>query len=126
MEEPKAPATMGDFAKEMMNTVHLGIRSGIKERFNQSYKNPFDGVISSAIDSCKEDLHILITEAITECVGDPKFVDEIRAAVRTQLAKTLVIRFGGELEKEVNRLKSNPDTRARINLAITEICGTTA
>jgi len=29
--------------------------------------------------------------------------------------------MGGELEKQVNKLKSNPETRARITLAISDI-----
>jgi hypothetical protein len=33
----------------------------------------------------------------------------------------LVQRFGGELEKQVNALKSDPTTRARITIAIEEI-----
>lgn len=37
------------------------------------------------------------------------------------LAKTLVQRFGGEIEKQVNVFKSDPTTRARITLAIEDI-----
>jgi hypothetical protein len=37
------------------------------------------------------------------------------------LAKVLIQRFGGEMEKQVNVLKSDPTTRARITLAIEEI-----
>jgi hypothetical protein len=63
----------------------------------------------------------MLEQAVASCVGDPEFVESIRVAVRQSLAKTLVQRFGGELEKQVNALKSDPITRARITLALEEI-----
>lgn len=47
--------------------------------------------------------------------------DIFTTAVRTTLAKTLVQKFGRELEKQVNALKSDPTTRARITIVIEEI-----
>jgi len=60
----------------------------------------------------------MLTEAFTAAVADDAFRAEIGAAIRSRLAKLLVERMGGEVEKAVNRLKSDPATRARITLAI--------
>jgi hypothetical protein len=50
-----------------------------------------------------------------------EFREQIATQIRHKLASVLVARFGGELEKQVNVLKSDPTTRARITLAIEEI-----
>ena len=63
----------------------------------------------------------LLSDAVKSCVGDEAFREEIKSSTRKVLAKTLVARFGGEIEKQVNALKSDPTTRARIVLAIEEI-----
>ena len=42
----------------------------------------------------------------------------MKDALNNKLAKVIVARMGGELEKQVNALKANPLTRAKITLAI--------
>ena len=50
-----------------------------------------------------------------------QFRDALKDALNAKLAKTLISRMGGELEKQVNELKANPATRAKITLAINEL-----
>jgi hypothetical protein len=69
-------------------------------------------------------MRTLLVEGIKSALSDESFRDQIKAALRTKLAKVLIERFGGELEKQVNTLKSDPATRARITLAIEEIIKT--
>ena len=75
-------------------------------------------MINSVLDSQMQPLRELILAAIVGAVADEKFRVEIESALRTKLAKTLVERCGGELEKSINTLKSDPATRAKITLAI--------
>lgn len=69
---------------------------------------------------------MILEDAIAKSLNDTAFTDSIKQAVRQSLAKTLVQKFGGELEKQVNALKSDPLTRARIVLALDEIVKTKA
>lgn len=110
----------------LVNTMKDGIREGIKQRINQSYQNPFNDVIDAALKSQSQPIKDMIGNALTDCLKDQNFVAAIKDAVRSELAKILVKRFGGELEKTVNQLKSDPATRARITLAIEEIIRTKA
>lgn len=109
----------------ILNCIRDGIRDGIKARMTQSYNNPLDKVIESAIARHSPAMHAMLDESISSCVGDQQFRNDIAQAVRQSIAKTLVARFGGEVEKQVNVLKSDPATRARITLAIEEIVKTT-
>lgn len=109
-----------DADKLFENAIRDALREGIKSKFT-GYNSPFDDLLKSAILSHESAFRSLLNGAIGSCVCDNEFREEIRGAVRTVLAKTLVQRFGGEIEKQVNALKSDPTTRARITLAIEEI-----
>lgn len=109
----------------ILNCIRDGIREGIKTRMTQSYKNPLDTIIESAIARHSGAMTKLLDESIAASVNDQQFRDQIAQAVRHNIAKTLIARFGGEIEKQVNVLKSDPATRARITLAIEEIVKTT-
>lgn len=92
----------------------------VKANFT-GYNKPLDSLIEKSIQEHEPALRGLLSQSIASCVQDEEFREQIRSAVRTNLAKTLVQRFGGELEKQVNALKSDPATRARITVAIEEI-----
>jgi len=105
------------------NAIRDAIREGIKAKM-VGYNSPLDKLTTAAIEAHYGQFRTLLEESIASCVSDSGFREEIASAVRHSLAKTLVQRFGGEIEKQVNVLKSDPTTRARITLAIEEIVKT--
>lgn len=107
--------------EQLDSVIREAVRDGIKERLRRDYNNPLDALITAAIATQKESLKAMLEEAIATFAKDQAFRDEISSSVRSVMAKTLVQRFGGEMEKQVNALKSDPTTRARITLAIEEI-----
>lgn len=110
-----------DTEKLLENCIKDGIREGVKHRLSQNYDNPLEKIIKDAIASKGNELRAMLTDAISGTIGDQEFRQEVARSVRTKLAKVLVDRFGGELERQVNQLKSDPATRARITLAIEAI-----
>lgn len=102
------------------NAIRDGIRDGIREKF-KGYNSPIEKSVTAAIEQYSTKFRGLLEESIASCLNDKAFREEIASAVRASLAKTLIQRFGGEMEKQVNVLKSDPTTRARITLAIEEI-----
>lgn len=110
-----------DTNKIIENSIRDGIREGIKAKLSASYGSPLEDIIKRCLETNSKAFRDLFEGAIATCISDAAFVEEIRCSVRHVLAKTLVQRFGGELEKQVNVLKSDPTTRARITLAIEEI-----
>jgi len=97
------------------------IREGVKKQLVDGYSSPLMKLVTEAIGTHAATIRKLLEEGIASCVADPEFREQMKAAVRQQLAKTLIQKFGGELEKQVNALKSDPTTRARIVLAIEDI-----
>lgn len=120
-----APTTKPENATDgletrISNAVAGAIHKAVAELLS-GYSSPIKPLVDSAIASRSVFLTGLLTTSIDGLVGDEAFRDEIRAAMRQKLAKTLVDRMGGELEKQVNALKADPTTRARITLAIEAI-----
>lgn len=112
---------MIDTDKLMLDAIRDGIREGIKDKFTRGYNSPLDTVVNESIKANTDKFRKLLESAIAGCLDDAQFTEDIASAVRQSLAKTLVQRFGGELEKQINALKSDPLTRARIVMALDEI-----
>lgn len=112
-----------DAEKIFENAIRDAIREGVKAKMT-GYNTPLDKLVQGAIEKHAPEFRQLLEESIASCVKEPTFREEIAVAVRHSLAKTLVQRFGGEIEKQVNVLKSDPTTRARITLAIEDIVKT--
>jgi hypothetical protein len=111
-----------DIEKVLTQAVEDGIRDGIKSKLSSSYgDNPILPLVTEVLKKHDAKFREMLSDALASAIGDAEFRNEIRIAVRHTLAKTLISRFGGELEKQVNVLKSDPSTRARITLAIEEI-----
>lgn len=109
-----------EFEKLLVDAINQGIREAVKTKLS-GYQSPLDGIIGDALKRHDADFRSMLYSAVQSAVGDENFRSYIAAAVRGKLAKVLIDRFGGELEKQVNILKSDPATRARITLAIEEI-----
>lgn len=111
-----------DLEKTLTQAIQDGIRDGVKSKLSSSYgDNPLTKLIGEVLNKHDSAFRSMLSEALDSAVGDVTFRAEIRDSVRKTLAKTLIARFGGELEKQVNVLKSDPTTRARITLAIEAI-----
>jgi hypothetical protein len=113
-----------DIEEKLNKAIQDGISEGIKTQLTRSYKNPLDELIEQVLKAQESGLRSLCKEAIESCVANPEFRKRIITETQAVLAKTLVQRFGGEIEKQVNALKSDPTTRARITMAIEEIVAT--
>jgi hypothetical protein len=109
-----------DADKLFENSIRDAIREGIKAKMS-GYNSPLENLMKQAIETRHAEFRSLLDESIASCVNDDDFRNEIGSAVRKSLAKTLIQRFGGEMEKQFNALKSDPLTRARITMAIEEI-----
>ena len=109
--------------QDLLNAVKDGIREGVKQKLTASGygQTPIDKVVSEAVNSHSDSIKQLLNECLVSAMKDDDFKEEIKCGVRKKLGVLLVAKFGGELEKQVNVLKSDPVTRAEITLAIDKI-----
>lgn len=106
--------------KEFTLAVQDGIREAIKSKLS-GYNSPLDKLLKEAIDGKNAIISDILNAALTDALRDTDFVYEIKQSIRSKLGSLLVAKIGGEIERVVNELKSNPNTRAKITLAIDDI-----
>ncbi len=109
--------------EKLQALVNDAVADGIKNRVSNAiqYDRNISDMVASAIKSREHETKSILLSAIDSCIKDEAFVEELKAMCRQSLAKQLVNKFGGELEKQVNALKSDPTTRSRIAFALDEI-----
>lgn len=106
--------------KILLDAIQDGLREGIKSKIT-NYSSTLSKAVDDAIEQNKPALTSLVSEAVKTSLSEPNFRESVIDAVRSLMAKTLISKIGGEIEKQVNGLKSDPTTRARITLALDEI-----
>jgi hypothetical protein len=105
--------------KEIFNQVGDAIGKAIAERLT-SYNTPLAPMIASVIESRNSEIRAMLNKAMDGVlIGD--FRTELQAACTHKLARVLISKMEGEIEKTANELRSNPEFRARLTLAISEV-----
>ena len=82
------------------------------------YNKPLSKLTERVVSDHEQELYDLINCEFEALLNDKDFKEQLKIALNAKLAKTLISRMGGELEKQVNTLKADPTTRAKITLAI--------
>lgn len=85
------------------------------------YNKPLSNFTNSVLLSHEDEFKTLIDSAVTELLNATDFKIAVKDALHTRLAKILINKMSGELEKKVNELKQDPTTRAKITLAINKV-----
>ena len=82
------------------------------------YNKPLSKLTERVIAENEAKLFVLISSEFDQLLDSAVFKKSLKQALNDKLAKVLVSRMGGELEKQVNSLKADPRTRAKITMAI--------
>lgn len=82
------------------------------------YDKPLSKLTGQVIEDHENEIYNIIDKEVSTLINSRTFKEELKTALNSKLAKILINRLGGELEKQVNSLKQNPATRAKITLAL--------
>ena len=111
---------MKELELKLLNDVKLAIDKSITDVLS-GYNSPLSSMIKEVIETHKQGIKDIIDSNITNLIESTEFNLAIKSELNSKLAKVLVSRFGGELESQVNKLKADPTTRAKITLAINSV-----
>jgi hypothetical protein len=106
--------------QEILQTAKAAISEAIVKELT-GYNKPLSKLTENVINDNSVELYSLINDEFAGLLKSEDFKAALKDALNAKLAKTLIARMGGELEKQVNELKANPATRAKITLAINEL-----
>lgn len=99
-------------------------KSGLADAFNKElvgYNKPLSVITQKVIAKNEDEIFSLINDEVVNLIGGDGFKETLKDELNRKLARTLIERMGGELESRVNELKQNPETRAKITIAISQI-----
>lgn len=99
-------------------------KNGLANAFNSElvgYNKPLSVITQKVIAKNENEIFSLINNEVVNLIGGEGFREALKDELNRKLARTLIERMGGELESRVNELKQNPETRAKITLAISQI-----
>lgn len=103
--------------QQVVDQFRESFAEAVKKRLESDYHGPFGELITRAVKANEGELFALITEAISE-VTRGSIREQLKEAAKHKIAKVLVSKMEGEIERRVNDLRSDPATRARIVLAV--------
>jgi len=115
---------MTNLEQQVSNCVTEGLTAAIQARLQHGYgDNPLTKLIDSVVVSRTDEIRkILETSLDSSLKGD--FKKQLQTAVQHKLARILVSKMEGTVESRVGELRSNPEFRAKVTLAVTNLVET--
>jgi len=85
------------------------------------YDKPLSRFVNAVMVEHETEFKKLINEGVSTILKAKDFKIALKVALHDKLARILIGKMGGELEKKVNELKQDATTRAKITLAINKV-----
>ncbi len=111
---------MTDLEKAILRDTQQAIGTAIQTNLT-GYNSSFSKMINEVIDDHSAQLKGIIDDNFTKVISSKEFDQSVRNAFSHKLAKVLVNKLEGSVEKCVTTLRSDPTIRAKMILAIEEI-----
>lgn len=106
--------------QDILRAVNAAIGDSIRQHLT-GYSSPINGLVSKVVQNHSANIEKVIDKSVTSLIKSDGFECAIHEQLNKKLAQVLISKMSGELEKQVNILKQNPQTRAKITLAISDI-----
>lgn len=114
----KEDAIIKSFFNVFKSVFEKGILKVVE---GDTYSSPLRPIVEKVINAHAGKIEETIHDALLESFNSKEFKEALKKSFNEKLAKILVGSYGGEIESRVNALKANPETRARITLAIAKV-----
>jgi hypothetical protein len=102
---------------DVLKVANEGIRKIISEKLG-GYKSPLDPIIQSSFEKHQTEISKIVDECLSETIKHKSFKAIIKEEFQHKIAKNLVSKMEGFVEKAVNQLIQTPQMKARVILAI--------
>lgn len=103
--------------KQVLQQINECFADAISKRLQSDYHGPFGKIIERAVAAKEAELFQFVTDAFSELTSG-SIKEQIKQAAAHKIAKVLVSKMEGEIERRANDFRADPTTRARITLAI--------
>lgn len=107
---------MTDMEKQISHTITDSLGEVIKAKLS-GYNSPLDALIVSVVSSRTAALRGIIETSLDDVLNS-NIRDRMKEALEHKLAKLLVQKMEGEVEKRLVDLRTNPEFRAKVTIAV--------
>lgn len=107
--------------EQVYNLVRTGLEKAVGQALDKTYNNPVEGIVTDAVKLHSDEIRSLIYQMIGSTIKDKDFQEILRQELKHKVAKNLVAKLEGAIEKSVNEYRQDPVMRSRMTLALEEI-----
>lgn len=111
---------MTDLEKAILHNAQKAIGEAFHKNLT-GYNSSFNKLVDETVANHRDELKTIIEENFTKVIRSKEFDNAVKNAFEHKLAKTLVSKLEGGVEKCVATLRSDPTIRAKMILAIESI-----
>ena len=105
----------------LLKAAERAVYDSITKSLSCDYRGPIKDCVDNILSRHQAKLEAIVEGAYLRLIDTDSFQAQIDDAMTNKLARSLIAKMGGEIESKVNELKSNPETRAQITLAIAKL-----
>ena len=105
------------FDAMIVNKIGKAVEKAIMDNMT-SYNSPIHKIVNNSVAKHEDKIIEITDKAVSGLFDSDSFKEGITQAVRSKLAKLLVSKIGGELERTVVKLKADTVSRAKMALAV--------
>lgn len=120
LERRKSAERIADIDRRVLAQVNDAVAAAIQSEL-VGYQKPLSKITERVIHEHEAEIYGLINNELASLLTADEFRAALKTALNEKLARVLIARTGGELEKRVNELRASPEARAKITLAITRL-----
>lgn len=106
---------------QILRIAREAIEQKIVDTFAGGYNSPLQKVINECIDGHSAELRELVNGTLGQMFASKEFKAVVQKEFIHKVAKTIVGKLEGTVEKAVDKLKNEPTLKARMVLAIENI-----
>lgn len=111
---------MQELEKKILMECRTAVSQALKTNLT-GYNSSFQKIVNEVVDNNRKQLKSIVQESFSKTIQSDEFSESVDNAFKHKLAKILVSKLEGSVEKAVNTLRSDPTIRAKMVLAIENI-----
>lgn len=111
--------------KTILKIAQEAVHAKVAEHLGSSYNSPLNSILSEVITEHRDELKKIFDIALREAFEHEHFKNAVHDAFNHKLAKVMVSKLEGSVEKAVDAMRQDQTLRAKMILAIEEIINAT-
>lgn len=108
---------MNDLEKKVHQAIEESINSALSERLSK-YGSPLTPIIDAVVEEKKDAIATMLNSAFSKTLESSSFQKLVLEEFHRKVAKMLISKLEGSVEKAVNDIRQTPSLRAKLILAV--------